>query len=190
MTIGIITNDDTQVFQADIIAGVRERMLPAGHEVRVAAIGEPPHETVTLPADDLDGLIVIANVLSEKHLVDLSLSGRPMTLVSHRVAGLPIPAVIQNNVEGINRLVDYLVAACGRRQLAFIAGDMNQHDGVARTQMYEHRLMHHDILPLDGYILPGDFIPSMAYDTTLAFIDSGAPFDGVIAADYLMGVAA
>lgn len=180
--IAVITNNETDVFQREVIAGVARFATPKGHTLRIQ------HSADRL--DDVAGVLVIANVLSDEMLATLYHSGKPISLVSHQVPDLPIPAVMPDNIGGMNQLVDYLILACGKRKLLFIQGDMNQNDGKERSMAFKRQLMRHDIDADSVPFLRGDFIPAIAGDSLREVIAAGIPFDAVAAADYLMAVTA
>lgn len=185
-TIGIITNDKRQVFQRGIIAGVGD----IAKDNYTIEVDYPRNRLpVSLDIDALDGLLVIANILSHDELKALYDSGKPITFVSHQDAELPIPAVIQNNTDGITKLVDYIVRDSERSQIVYISGDMNQHDGIQREELFQRGLMQYDMIVPEDYTLQGDFNPVTAATSMLEFLESGKPFDAVIAADYLMACA-
>jgi LacI family transcriptional regulator len=186
--IGIITNDGTPIFQRDVIAGVEDYAGQSGFSVLVDEIGKT--KQTSLPMDAIDGVLVIANVLSNSELQSLYQTGKPLTLVSHLVEHIPIPAIIQNNIDGISQLVDYLVLACGRRELVFIQGDMQQHDGIERDRIFQQSMMRHDLLVPATHILHGNFEVEVAQKSMTDFVQQGYAFDAVIAADFLMGIAA
>ena len=190
--IGIITNIQTPVFQRDVIAGAAEYIQKQGYTLLVDATEERSHNgrVTTLPLNEIDGLLVIANVLNDASLQTLYDTGKPITLVSHRVEKIPIPAIIQNNIDGISQLVDYLIDRCGRRELVFIMGNMNQHDGSERERIFHQSMMRHDLLVPATHMLRGDFEVDIAAASLTEFIEQGHSFDAVVAADFLMGVAA
>lgn len=190
--IGVITNDANNVFQSEVISGIRHVADARGYAVAVDSIapeGETPR-SVTLDINALDGLLVIANVLPDDMLGGLHRSNKPLSLVSHRVPGTAIPSVIPDNVGGIESLVDYLVLKRGKRRIAFIRGDMNQNDGVERDRAFRRGLMRHNIDIDEALFLRGDFVPSVAADSMRDFLAAGVPFDAVAGADYLMAIAA
>lgn len=190
--IGIVTNDRRQVFQRSLIAGVERLAAEYGCAVQVDSIAEDPQhpQPVSLPLRDLAGLLVIANVLSDDQLQRIHATGIPMALVSHQVRGLPIPAVIPNNTEGIQQLVDYVVRDCGRQELVFIRGDMHQHDGIQRDAVFQQSVWRHDLTVRESRILRGDFIASVAAESLERLLQTDRSFDAVIASDYLMAAAA
>jgi LacI family transcriptional regulator len=190
--IGIITNNQTSVFQRDVIAGVEQALQQHDYTVLVDAIEEHSENGLitTLRISDMDGLLVIANALNDADLQTLYDTGKPITLVSHWVNQLPISAIVQNNIEGIKHLVDYLIEDCGRREIVFIMGDMNQHDGIERERIFQQSMMRHDLLVPPSHMLHGDFEAQIAAESLTDFIKQSPSFDAVVAADFLMGVAA
>lgn len=189
--IGVITNDKRQVFQHDIITGVKA-VAEDDFTVIIDSLAEEKNQRldISLDIDALDGILVIANVLSHNELQSLYATGKPITLVSHQDPDLPIPAVVQNNRDGMLKLVNYIVEDCSRREIVFIRGDMNQHDGRQRDMIFQMGLMQHDLTNPDEYNLVGDFNPVTATSSMMEFLESGKSFDAVIASDYLMGCGA
>ncbi len=189
--IGVITNDETNVFQRQVIAGIRAIAAQKGYDVAVDSITSETQNTrpISLDMDGLKGVLVIANILPDATLRDLYQSGKPVSLVSHRVQRTPIPAVIPDNIGGITALADYLVQR-GKRRVVFIQGDMNQNDGQERTQAFKRQLMRHDIDIDERLFLRGDFETHTAADSMRAFLAQGIPFDAVTGADFLMAIAA
>ena len=189
MSIVIITNDRHGVFQRDIISGVEYIATQSGYDVVVDASADQSFVYPSLSSHEISGIIVIANALDDEQLSSLHALNTPITLVSHRVPGLSIPAVIQNNTDGIHKLLDYLVEDCGREELVFVQGNMEQHDGIARQGMVEQRLMHHNLIIPPERMLRGDFEAAIARASMREFLQRDIPFDAVIAADYITGCA-
>ena len=187
-TIGVITNDRRHVFQRDLIIGIEKYAEQHQFMVDIDSLAENPDspQPISLDVPALDGVIVITNVLDDAELTALHNLGTPISLISHWSNQLPIPAVIQNNLDGINRLVDYMVEGCGRRNLVFIRGDMSQHDGRSRDKVFQECIYRHNLTIPESHWLRGDFIPDVAAESIKNLIESGAQFDGVIASDFLM----
>lgn len=185
--IGVITNDAGNIFQRQVIAGIRTITDQKGYELVVenrAHADMPP-----LNRHSMAGILVIANVLPDDALRDLYASGKPVSLVSHRVRYTPIPAVLPDNSGGISALVDYLVGR-GKRRIVFIQGDMNQNDGVERAIAFRRQLMRHN-LPIDERLfLRGDFNPDIARASMEAFLAQNIPFDAVAGADFILAIVA
>lgn len=192
-TIGVITNNRHHVFQRQVITGIEHVMREHGYAVLVDSIAENPSapQPVSLPVAELAGVMVIANVTSDDYLMSIAASGKPLTLISHRIENSPIPAVIPDNLEGIARMVDYIVDRCQRRRIVFIQGDLSQNDGRQRTHAFRQRLKRHDLALPEAFFLRGDFSPEVAAKSLRQFLETHQDnFDAVAAADYIMGVAA
>lgn len=185
-TVGIITNMASGVFQRSVIIGVREIARQHNAAVRVNILENGP-----LDWHNMDAVIAVANVCSDAQIEAMLSAGRVVTLVSHHVPHLPIPSLAANNDEGVRRLVRHLVHDCGRRNIVFIRGDMTQIDGVERETAIRREMMRAGLQLREELFIRGDFEPHIARDSLINLLAMHPiDFDAVIAADYLMGVAA
>jgi DNA-binding LacI/PurR family transcriptional regulator len=192
MKLAVITNDETQVFQRQVIKGVTRE---AGrHDAAIQVVNTNTSlanwSGLAVKPSDFDGAVVIANALDDDALIALWRAGVPATLISHQLIGAPMPSVLPDNTGGTVQMVDYLAVACGCKRIAYIQGNLDQTDGVERWKVFQQELLRHD-LPLDNaLVLRGDFEQDIARDSVAALVASGVKFDAVAAADYLMGIAA
>jgi DNA-binding LacI/PurR family transcriptional regulator len=189
-TFGVITNNRYAVFQSNVIQGIEEVAAQHGYNVMVDSIAEDPTNPRPMSPEmlQLDGLIVIANILSDSDLRTLYQAGKPLSLISHQVVDTPIPAVIANNRQGMEILMHHMVVECGRRNLVFIRGHMQQNDGIERDEAFQRELLRYTLdVPAD-FILEGAFVPEQAGEAMSHLLKQRRDFDGVIAADYLMAL--
>jgi DNA-binding LacI/PurR family transcriptional regulator len=186
--LAVITNNPNEVFQRNVILGIGETSQARGYEM--ALITVPDRRAPAAPLDGLAGLLVIANPVPDSFLRQMYERGLPISLVSHRVEGLPIPAVAPNNTQGIALLVEHLVVHCKRRKLVFIQGDMEQNDGIQRDAAFRQEVMRHNLHLPPEFFLRGDFIPSVAAAALAQLTVLTHDFDGIVASDYLMALAA
>lgn len=190
--IGIIANTQHGVFQRDVIAGVRSIVEAKGYTLSIDSRidSSDPSRVTDLNINDLDGLLVIANVVPDEFLREVYQTGKPITLISHFVHDTPIPAVIPNNKQGITKLMEHLVVQGGRKNFVYINGDLNQHDGVERQDAFYKSIIRHNLPFSPDYMLRGDFEADVAVESLTQFLASGQPFDAIVAADYVMALAA
>jgi LacI family transcriptional regulator len=116
--------------------------------------------------------------------------GKPISLVCHQVPGSSIPMVMSNNVQGIAALFKHLVVRCQRRKPVFIRGLMSQNDGREREIAFRQELIRHTIHMPETHFVRGDFDPNVAAESFRAFLRTSSPFDGILASDYIMAIAA
>jgi LacI family transcriptional regulator len=88
----------------------------------------------------------------------------------------------------MTRLVRHLIADRSRRQFVYVRGQPEQQDSIERERAFDDELMRWN-LP-DAYRLRGDFDSDIASASLAALLATGAEFDALVAADYLMAVAA
>lgn len=190
--IGVITNNQHEVFQQAVIRGVEEAAATRGYRVVIDSIAEDPARPrpIALDLQAMTGILVIANIMLDEHLRELHEAGRPMTLISHQVAGLPIPAVITDNQRGMGLLTRTLIEQCGCRRLVYIRGDMRQIDAVERDQAVERELMRAHLRIDPALVLEGQFEPALSGRLMAELLTRRRDFDGVLAADYQMALAA
>jgi DNA-binding LacI/PurR family transcriptional regulator len=133
---------------------------------------------------------VIADAAPVDLLQAMVAAGKPVSLVSHRVPSLPIPTVSADNMQGVGELVQHVVEGCQRQQLVFIRGLSGQWDADGRENAFRQEIMRYNLHVPPAHMLRGDFSASMAAHSLQTLIANGARFDAVIAADYLMAIAA
>jgi DNA-binding LacI/PurR family transcriptional regulator len=190
--LGVITNNQHQVFQQNVIAGTHEIAAQHGYAVQVVSYAEDPAhpEPITLDYRAMAGVLVIADACPIDLLREMYEAGTPLSLVSHQVPELLVPSVITDNIQGIAELVKHLVERCCRRKLVYIRGIPTQRDSMERETAFFRELMRYNIALPDAHFLRGDFSAPVAAQSVQRLIDSGADFDAIIAADYVMGIAA
>jgi LacI family transcriptional regulator len=190
--IGVITNNRHEVFQRSVIRGVDEAASVRGYRVVVDSIAEDAANPrpVALDLGAMSGLLIIANVLPDEHLRALHEAGRPMTLISHHVPGLSIPAVITDNRRGMGLLARAMIEQWGCRRIVHIQGDMRQSDAIERDQAVQRELMRAHLAVEPDCVLEGRFEPARAWRLMAELLTRRRDFDGVLAADFQMALAA
>lgn len=189
--LSILTNDRHEVFQRSVIEGADEIAQARGFELRVIEVRPPTTtEMLSLALHDVTGVLVVANVVPDTVLNAMLAADIPVALISHQVTGLPIPAVAPHNAQGIALLMEHIVVECGCSQPVFIRGDLGQSDGIQRETAFRQEVMRYDLELSEDSFLKGDFNPATAASSLRHFLSNGNSFDAIVAADYLMAIAA
>lgn len=184
----VLTNNPDQVFQRSVIAGVREEADAHGYPVSVCVYDTHQIKSVSQFA----GIIAIANAVPDDVLRTFYHEGKPLSLISHQISNCPVPTVASNNAQGIVELVRYLVEERGRRNLIYVRGLPEQLDAQQRERAYREELIRREMPIREDYFLRGDFEPSVAVESLQALLadqKGELPFDAVLSADYMMGIA-
>jgi DNA-binding LacI/PurR family transcriptional regulator len=191
-TLGIITNNQHNVFQRSVIAGIRDAAEKRGYRVVIDSYAEDPTHPgpITLDYNRVSGVLVIANAAPVELLRAIFEANKPISLVSHQVAELSIPAVITDNTQGITELVKHIIERCQRQKLVFIRGVPGQRDSDEREAAFIREMMRYNLPISEAMFIRGDFSAAVAADSVQQLIDSGVEFDAITAADYLMAASA
>jgi len=191
-TLGVITNFQHGVFQQAVIKGIRQVANLHSFDVIVDSIAEDdaPPRPVSLDIEHLNGLVVISNAIPDEQIRGYQDGGLPLSLISHQIPGTTIPAVVTDNGQGMARLMKHLVEECGRRRIVFIRGLENQTDAHEREIGFQREIMRYMLDLPPELMINGDFSPETAAQSMRALVDQRRDFDAVLAADYLMGLAA
>lgn len=189
--LGILTNNQHDVFQRNVITGICSVAEKRGFDVIIDAYADDlaNPQSISLDYHAVDGVLVISNAAPPDLLRSIHAANIPLTFVSHQAPDLPIPAVITDNQQGIELLIKHLAVTCGRKQLVFIRGIPGQRDSDERELAFRHELMRYNLFVPPERWLRGDFSADVASESMIRLLESDADFDGVVASDYLMGVA-
>lgn len=192
VNLGVITNNQYSVFQRNVIAGAQQVAEAHGYTLVIDSYAEDEAHPrpITLDYRRMAGVLVIANAAPPDLLRAIYRAGIPLSLVSHADPDLPVPAVFADNAQGIGQLVRHLVEVCGRRELVFIRGLRGQRDSDEREAAFAREAMRYNLHVPPEHRLAGDFSAEIAAASLQRLIETGAYFDGVVASDYLMGIAA
>ena len=190
--LGILTNNQHGVFQRVVIGGIRQAAEQYGYTLAIDSYWEEAQHPrpISLEPSELAGVLVIADAAPADLLLSMVQTGKPLSLICHRIPGVPIPVVKANNAQGIAELVHHLIARCNRRKLVFLRGIMEQNDGQEREAAFRRELIRHGLRPDRMHFVRGDFSAPVAADSIKQLIAQGTRFDCIVSSDFVMAIAA
>jgi LacI family transcriptional regulator, galactose operon repressor len=165
-TVGLLLNNLHNDFFVPLLNGVEAVVRQRGYSLIIATYHANRPERTRLPIGphNTDGLLVFSDGLVDEDLATLYESDFPMILV-HRTPppDLPIPGVTVENVRVIEKLVEHLVKAHGKRRIVFLRGPVGQEDSRLREKGYRAALQANGISIDENLILNGEFERDVAY---------------------------
>lgn len=202
--VALFTNDLVGSYQYALWAGMKAAAREEDCDLVSFNGGEVgsrnPLKSMRTSAFDLvhparpDAIVLTAPVLAnaatmeEKDAFLASLAPIPIVTVGFEIPGHP--AVMVDNAKGMEDAVEHLVSAHGRRHLVYIGGARSNPDAIVRRSAFLGVLERHGI-PFDPSAeLVGEFDFGIARDRLRAYLDSGAEFNGVVAANDEMALGA
>lgn len=194
-TVVALANNLAGVFQQSVLQGAQQILAEEGMKVEAVEVGgvSDPAELRLLMqgiADRAAGLLVISSAVGDGELQLATSKGAVATLVSHYPRGLGLPTMMFDNNQGIRQLMQHVVNDCGRSRLVYVGGDAQQLDGQEREKAFLDEAVRHGLRVPPENLLTADFTPHRAGEALARFVAAGGQFDCVIAADYLMALAA
>lgn len=202
--IGLLTNDLVGTYQYSFWSGMKTAAAKEDCDLVSFNGGEIASSDVTkfmrnecfklVAGAKPDALVILSPVFTNsasrevmKAFMD-RLSPIPILTVGFSVAGHP--SIVVDNNAGVTSLVEHLVTVHKRRNIAFLGGPASNPDAFERRSAYLEILKRHAIAFDPRLDLAGEFDFGIARDAVRALLDAEVPFDGLVAANDDMALAA
>lgn len=144
MTVGIVIPDIENPLFGPIIGGAEHALGGEGYSLLIAnADREDEDNTLeivrALLERRVDGMILATAARSDQLVTDLVEAGVILVLVNRTTEGLPVPAILGDDVAGIGLAVDHLVGL-GHRHIGHVGGPRHLSTGMGRYQAFLTRM--------------------------------------------------
>ena len=152
MSVGMVIPDIENPLFGPIIAGAEQVLGSEGYSLLITNtdINESQTSGVVeaLVERRVDGIILATASRSDDVIRDLAERGVHMVLVNRSTEGMPVPAILGDDLTGIGLAVDHL-AELGHRRIGHVAGPQHLSTGLGRHQAFLTR-MHSLRLEVDS----------------------------------------
>ena len=185
-TLGVLLPEVAAEFFFPLVRGIAEEVRNAGYDLLIHVASSGPEASLSTPLGEhnTDGLLIFTGRLSDEEVARLYHSGFPIVLLYRSPPDdLPIPYVMFENKKGARELIDHVIAAHGRRRIAFLRGPEGNEDSEWRERGYREALEKHNI-PFDADLVGmGGFDADIARETVESWLLDGLDFDAIFAGD-------
>lgn len=183
--IGILADGTARFGPVGTLMALEEVARQKGYFITVVTAEQPYEESVrkaldTLDEIEVDGIIVIAPVLSMAEAVRGAAIHVPVEMIAAGVSSTPSLFTYAENQELGARLATQHLIDLGHTDIAHLAGSMEWFDGSVRMRGWEGALRDAGLEP--GLCLEGDWSPAWAYETGLRMVREGTVPQAVFAA--------
>jgi LacI family transcriptional regulator len=190
-TLGLIVTDITNPFFTAVARSVEDAAHVAGYAVVLCNSDEDVEkERVYLQLmrrRRVDGLIW-APAGDASSYRDFCVDQRaPTILLDRRVDGMPLDAVVVDNVHATRSAIEHLIAL-GHRRIALITGPRHLSTSCERLQGYRDAMATHGLNPSPRLVVQGDFRSGSAYDAALGVLRMDPRPTAVFASNNLMAL--
>ena len=190
-TLGLIVTDITNPFFTAVARSVEDAAHLAGYAVVLCNSDEDVEkERVYLQLmrrRRVDGLIwaPAGDIASYK---DFRASQRaPTILLDRQIAGMPMDAVVVDNVRATREAIEHLIGL-GHRRIALITGLPHLSTSRERLQGYREAMAAHALKPSPLLVVQGNFRSENAHDAALGLLGMDPRPTAVFASNNLMAI--
>lgn len=180
----------TDPFFLEMIGRLADEITGRGYEVLLNKVVAPRADWLRriVQSHRSDGLLIIGQSDQHEALNALADTYRPLVVWGGDIAERRYCTVGSDNVAGARLATQHMIAQ-GRRRIAFL-GLPGAPEVELRSEGYLQALREAGLSPYPELSAPAHFTIESAEPSVRALIDSGATFDGVLAASDLIAVTA
>ena len=148
MSVGMVIPDIENPLFGPIIAGAEQVLGSEGYSLLITNTdineGQTSEVVRALVEKRVDGMILATASRSDDVIIDLLESGIHMVLVNRSTEGVPVPAILADDLTGIGLAVDHL-ASLGHTRIGHVAGPQHLSTGLGRHQAFLTRMQSLDL---------------------------------------------
>jgi DNA-binding LacI/PurR family transcriptional regulator len=186
--IGLLLTNMHNDFFAPLLNGIESVVREHKYNLLVATNRADDDSDVPSPIGyhNTDGMLVFADSLTDKSLINLYNSQFPVVLI-HRSSppSVNIPSVTVENKAATYKLMEHIIHKHNKRRIILMRGPVHQEDSYWRETGYRSALEANGIPFDENLVLHGEFERDVAYKSLNAFLGNGkrVAFDSVFAGD-------
>lgn len=177
-------------FMMTMLAHLADALSDRGYNMLLAKVGVHEDDWIRrlLQPGRSDGVILIGQSFEHASINAAARAGIPLVAWGAPLPGQRYPVVGSDNRLGATLGTAHLLEL-GRRRIAFL-GDERLPEVAHRHDGYRQALRAAGLKPDPALLVRSPFASEGAYDSMRALLDSGAPFDGLIAASDVIAISA
>ena len=191
-------------YEGQLRDALYRRCRGSGHNLLLVYGGALDEPSVLSSADnvifgvirpaDFDGFIVASALLSTfsgAHGVERLVARYGKARLCSVGTAIPgVPSLVLDNQSGMEAAVEHLIRDHGCRQPVFLAGTPQNPEADARFAAYRSVLERHGLSFDPARVASGQFLPALGRLAMDQILESGVPFDAVVAANDSMALGA
>jgi LacI family transcriptional regulator len=186
LTICVIVPDINASYFSEIIKGIENMAYANKYKVIICDAQNQKDRELDylnlLMNRTIDGAILIASLLSDDEIRQISEKGYYIGVVGRYIEHEKIPCIYTDNVKFSREVIHHLVEQ-GHREIVFLSGYAEAIDSYERLEGYSKALSEHHIPFRPELIENGNFNEAGGYEAMKRLFDKRIPFTAVYAAN-------
>jgi len=184
-TVGFVVPDVSSPFYASALKGAQKALEQAGYRVMLMDSGQDPEGELaalrTLLNHQVDGLLLsTVGIDGEQFRATVERRGTPCVFFDSIVPGAGEGSVHLDNADGVERLVDHLVAH-GHRRIGLLTGSLAETSGHERLDAFRSAMARQDLDVPDAYLRGGRWSSEAGREGTLELLAADPPVTAIVA---------
>ncbi|MCD6165413.1 LacI family transcriptional regulator [candidate division KSB1 bacterium] len=192
-TIGVILPDLSGEFFSEVIRGIDEIASRRGYHILVSSSHSRRNEIEMmqrmLGEGRVDGLILMAPLLSKKSLPAIAATKLPVVLLNLSAEGLEIDTIMVDNFRGAYLMTQHLIGH-GHKRIAFIKGTEGNFDAEERFLGYRTALEEEGLPITPELVERGNFLKQSGFLAMTRLLSRKLPPTAVFASNDDMAIGA
>lgn len=193
-TLGLVIPDIANPFFPELARGAEDYAQEAGYTLILCnsdnELDKEDTYIAMLQEKMVDGLIFTASSRRTEVSSALSRVRIPVITVDRQIEGLSAQSkIVVDNDRGAFKAVDHLIRR-GYRKIFHLAGPMTSRPAKQRYAGYLQAHERHALLPPEGHLLEGEYVPSWGVAAVERLIADGKDFDAVFCDNDLIAIGA
>jgi len=176
---------------AQVLSGITDIALKNDYRIMLCPIeagGEDGNKYLNIARNRiLDGMILLKTKINDTNIDTLAEFDFPFVLVNHKKDSPRVNFVDAKNIEGAKFAVQYLYKR-GYRNLACIAGNIDETNGIDRLKGFIHELEALNLKKNDNLIVYGNFDKDTAFKASEILFTGDQRPDAVFCCDDYMAL--
>jgi LacI family transcriptional regulator len=186
LTICVIVPDINAAYFSEVIKGIENMAYANKYKVIICDAQNHKEREVEylnlLMNRAVDGAILIASLLSDEEICQISDKGYSIAVVGRYIEHAKIPCIYTDNVKFSKEVIHHLVEQ-GHREIVFLSGYAEAIDSYERLEGYLKALSEHQIPFRPELIENGNFNEEGGYEAMKRLIEKKLSFTAVFAAN-------
>jgi len=192
-TIGVILPDLSGEFFSEVIRGIDEVASRRGYHILVSSYHSRGNEIEMmqrmLGESRVDGLILMAPLLSRRNLPAIAESKSPVVLLNSPTKGSEIDTIVIDNFRGAYLMTQHLIGH-GHQRIAFIRGPEGNFDAEERLLGYKTAMEEEGLPIVPELVERGTFLKQSGFLAMTRLLSLKQPPTAVFASNDEMAIGA
>ena len=190
--IGILLPYVSGDFYAELLNGIDSAAQEEGHMLLISTSHNSEEELAAALQGmyrRVDGILVMAPVLTSNQVLASAPSGLPVVFLNTRTEGSKIPLISFDNYGGMRQMTEYLIGQ-GHNRIGFITGSAAAFDAAERFRGYREAIQLAGLPVDEDLVVQGEFTQQAGFEGARRLLSLSEPPTAIMASNDVAAIGA